>query len=284
MSEMDERRAPYSLKAPGSSGLGSSMRLPGRGAFPRVDDHLVEAEVTRDEMIGGRRVVALPAHPPHATRHSRINYLLEALVAPGYIAASDLLTRHDVDSDFATDGCIYKEGIDPETGSRYLEEIAFEVVSTQDRKNVTEKAIRMRRRGVRRVFGVFVKGGKVCEWSTESGSWLPLEAEARIEAPCLVAPLTVAALLDATVADNAVAEALAIKGIPAFQSRVTEAEVRGEARGHAEALLQVLEARGIAVSAAQRVEILRCQDLEQLGLWLRRALQASSADEILSEP
>jgi hypothetical protein len=90
----------------------------------------------------------------------------------------------------------------------------------------------------------------------------------------------VAALLDATVADNAVAEALAIKGIPAFQSRVAEAE----ARGHAEALLQVLEARGIAVSAAQRDEILRCQDLERLGFWLRRAMQASSADEILSEP
>ncbi|HKH48441.1 MAG TPA: hypothetical protein VKM72_27580, partial [Thermoanaerobaculia bacterium] len=127
---MDEKRAAYSLKAPGSSG--SPMRLPGRGSFPGVDDHLVIPEITRDEIIGGRRVVALPALPPHATRHSRINYLLEALVAPGHIAASDLLTRHDVDSDFATDGCIYKEGVDPETGTRYLEEIAFEVVSAQN--------------------------------------------------------------------------------------------------------------------------------------------------------
>ena len=29
--------------------------------FPPVDEHLVEPEVTRDEIIGGRRVVALPA-------------------------------------------------------------------------------------------------------------------------------------------------------------------------------------------------------------------------------
>lgn len=274
---MDEKRAGYSFKAPGSSG--SSMRLPGREPFPGVDDHLVKPEVTRDEIIGGRRVVALPALPPHATRHSRINYLLEALVAPGYIAASDLLTRHDAESDFATDGCIYKVGVDPETGTRYLEEIAFEVVSEQNRKDVTEKAIRMRRRGVRRVFGVFVKGGKVCEWSSESGSWLPLDAEARIEEPCLVAPLTVAALLDAAVADNTVAKALAIKGNPALRMREAEAE----ARGTAEALLQVLDARGIAVSPAQKDEILRCRDIERLGQWLRRATQALSADEILSE-
>jgi hypothetical protein len=256
------------------------MRLPGRGSFPTVDDHLVQPEVTRDELIGGRRVIASPALPPHATRHSRINYLLEALVAPGYVAASDLLTRHDLDSDFATDGCIYKEGVDPETGSRYLEEIAFEVVSEQNRKDVTEKAIRMCRRGVRRVFGVFVKGGTICEWSSESGSWLPLDVEARIEEPCLVAPLPVAALLDAAVADNAVAEALALKGNLALQMREADAE----ARGHAEALLKVLEARGVPVGPAQRDEILRCRDIERLGHWLRRAALASSADEILSEP
>ena len=46
------------------------MRLPGRGSFPRVDDHLVEAEVTRDEIIGGQRVVASPAEWPHATQQA----------------------------------------------------------------------------------------------------------------------------------------------------------------------------------------------------------------------
>ena len=61
MSAMDEKNHPgYSFKAPGSAGSGP-MRLPGRGPFPGVDDHLVVPEVTRDEIIGGRRVVAMPA-------------------------------------------------------------------------------------------------------------------------------------------------------------------------------------------------------------------------------
>src|SRR5215208_5132378 len=124
MPKMDENRAPYHVKAPGSSG--SSVHLPGRGSFPRVDDHLVVPELTRDEIIGGRRVVASPAHPPHAILHSDLDYVLRAHVAPGFQTAADLLTRHDEESDFATDVCIFKNGVDPATGARYLEEIAFE--------------------------------------------------------------------------------------------------------------------------------------------------------------
>src|SRR5215475_11566057 len=148
MSAMDENRRGYDLKAPGRSGGSSPMRLPGRGPFPRVDDHLVEPEVTRDEIIGGRRIVASPANPPHANQHTRLDYVLLAHAAPGYTAATDLLTRHDVESDFATDTCVYKDEVDPATGTRYLEEIAFEVVSEQNEGVVTEKACRMRRRGV----------------------------------------------------------------------------------------------------------------------------------------
>lgn len=43
-----------------------------RGPSPRVDDHLVEPEVTRDEIIGGRRVLALPSEPPRATQRTRL--------------------------------------------------------------------------------------------------------------------------------------------------------------------------------------------------------------------
>jgi len=45
---MDEDRGDY-----GPSGGGAPRHLPGRGPFPRVDDHLVEPEVTRDQIIGG---------------------------------------------------------------------------------------------------------------------------------------------------------------------------------------------------------------------------------------
>jgi hypothetical protein len=172
--------------------------LPGRSSFPALDDHLVKPEVTRDEIIGGRRVVAFPANPPHAFQHGRLDYVIGAQVAPGFGVAADLLTRHDPDSDFASDTCVAKEGIDPETGTRYLEEIAFEVVSEQDESDVTEKARRMHRRGVRRIFALFVKKDRrVSEWSPKTNRWVPLAPDATIEDPCLVKPLDVAALLDA---------------------------------------------------------------------------------------
>ena len=294
---MDEKRSGYNLKAPGAAG--APRHLPGRG-FPRVDDHLVVPEVTRDEIIGGRRVVASPADPPHATRHVDLSYVLRAHVAPGYVGAVDLLTRQGEKSDFASDACIYKEGVDPESGTRYLEEIAFEVVSGQKERDVTEKAVEMHRRGVRRIFAAFVKGPRLCEWSPESRSWRPLDAGSRIEDRCLVAPLAVAALLDAALADNAVAEALIAKGNPTILNREAAAEARGEAKGKAagraagkaegraagiaESILKIMEARGVAVSPAQREEILRCSDFDRLNQWLLRAALASSADELTPEP
>lgn len=192
-------------------------------------------------------------------------------MVPGYIAAVDLLTRHDQESDFASDVCLFRDGVDPATGARYLEEIAFEVVSEQNERWVTEKARRMQRRGVRRIFTVWVKTHRVCGWSSGSESWRSLEAGARIEDPCLVAPLAVAALLDAAMAEYAVVEALAAKGSPAIRDRDAAVKAEGKAEGQAEAVLEILAARGVAMSAAQRQEILRCHDLDRLGRWLRRA-------------
>jgi len=252
-------------------------------SFPGLDDHLVEAEVTRDEIIGGVRVVLSPAHEPHATQHNELNYLVRGHVAPGYVVASDLLTRHDEESDFATSTCVRKKGVDPETDGRYLQEIAFEVVSEQKHRCVREKALRMHRRGVRRIFAVWVEDPRVAEWSSESQSWRPLAADSRIEDPCFVAPLAVAALFDPEAADNAVIAALAAKGNPAIRQREAEGEARGEVKGEAASILKVLEARGVSVNEAQRQEILRCRDLDRLDRWLRRATQASSADEILAD-
>src|ERR1700709_835058 len=101
-------------------------------SFPRVDDRLVEAEVTRDEIIGGHRIVVPFALEPHARRHSQLNYVVRAHTATGYFAASDLLTRIDQQSDFATDTCICKEGVDPTAGARYLEDVTFQVVSERN--------------------------------------------------------------------------------------------------------------------------------------------------------
>jgi hypothetical protein len=83
MPSVAERRSPYSLKAPGGRDSdGAPMRLPGRTPFPNVADHLVQPEVTRDEMIGDRLVVALPAKEPHADLHSELDHVLRAHAAP----------------------------------------------------------------------------------------------------------------------------------------------------------------------------------------------------------
>ncbi|MEA2604880.1 MAG: hypothetical protein QOF89_5872 [Acidobacteriota bacterium] len=273
------------------------MRLPGRNFFPGIDDHLVKPEVTRDEIIAGRRVVAQPAELPHADEQTQLDYVLRAHAIPGYGVAADLLTRHAEDSDFASDACVYRKGVDPETGARYLEEVAFEIVSEQKKRDVTEKAELMHHRGVRRIFAIFVKGRqRVCEWLPESRTWRTLDYDSLIEDPRLVRPLVVSALLDAATADHAVIEALAAKGDPTLQRREDKARSEGKAEGRtegreegrlegrAEFILTLLEMRGLTVSTAQRQEILSCYDLARLDRWLHRAAVASSVDKVLSEP
>lgn len=84
-----------------------------------------------------------------------------------------------------------------------------------------------------------------------------------------------AALLDADLADNAVAEALITKG--------NQGRAEGRAEGVASSILAILEERGIAVSAAQREKILLCSDADRLNRWLWRAVSAASTDEITAE-
>jgi len=58
-------------------------------------------------------------------------------------------------------------------------------------------------------------------------------------------------------------------------------EARGEARGEGRAVLTVLEARGVAVPAAVREQVLACTDLARLDTWLRRALTAATVDDVI---
>ena len=284
---MDEDHKGYDLKAPGHPGSGGSPRhLPGHGPFPRVDDHLVKPEVTRDEIIGGRRIVASPAQSPHADQHGVLEYVVQAHVSSSYTASVDLLTRVDQESDFATDTCVKRKGVDPETGARYLEEIAFEVVSEQNEGKAREKAEVMDRRGVRRIFAIFVKSGQVCEWAPESRSWRPLEPGSRIEDPCLAVPLAIPALLEAAEADNAVAEALAAKGNPVLRRREEAAEARGEQKGQqqgeARLLLRLLEEKFGPLDAQSR-ERIQAANAELLLDWGALLLKAHELRDVFGD-
>ena len=57
---------------------------------------------------------------------------------------------------------------------------------------------------------------------------------------------------------------------------------QGRAEGEARALLGFLDARGISVPDAARERIMRCTDLEQLEIWVRRAATISTVDELFA--
>src|SRR5262249_46513123 len=146
-------------------GAAAALKLPGRDAplFPPVDEHVVQPE-TREEMVRGERIYAQPALEPHGDQHFGLDYVLRGHVRDGYVGSTDLLTHVLPGSDFASDTCIRRAGKDQATGSRFLEEVAFEIVNEQPLKKVNERAEDWSRRGVRRVLGVFVKKGTVEEW------------------------------------------------------------------------------------------------------------------------
>jgi hypothetical protein len=60
-----------------------------------------------------------------------------------------------------------------------------------------------------------------------------------------------------------------------------EIDARGQALGEGHAVLTVLDTRGVPVPEAVREQILACTDLTQLDTWLRRAVTAATADDVI---
>jgi hypothetical protein len=67
-----------------------------------------------------------------------------------------------------------------------------------------------------------------------------------------------------------------------------EGEAKGEAKGKAEgrrdALLLILDGRGLSITRTQRAEILACVDLPTLDRWIVGAVKAASVRELLAAP
>jgi hypothetical protein len=294
------------LLAPAARG-GAAAKLPPadtrRAHFPAVDEHLVAPEVTRDELIRGRKVVAAPALEPHAEQQVRLDFLIAPHLRPGYIGAADLITRVAEGSDFATDLSIRRAGTDPATGRRYLEELSFEIVNEQSMRDVREKAEDLLARGVRRVFALFVKRDEVAEWSAAEGRFVPLTPDATIEDPCLVRPVPVRALLDGAAAEREVVRALERKGNPeieAIKARERQAALdegrragldegrragldegrrAGLDEGQRAVLLRQLRTRFGEVPEARWEQILAASG-ERLAVWAERILAARTLDEL----
>lgn len=269
--------------------------------LPDIDDHLVEPE-TRYEMYDGELVYVPPADPPHGEHHLQLAALIEAHTGFDYEAAADLLTRTSKVDDVAPDVSVYPDAPDPRTGGRQLEQLAFEIVSTQSLGGAAIKAAKLAARGVRRVFAIDVARDCVLEWSPQLGTWRELDPAGHIADPALEVPLPIEAMIHAAKADDAVARALVARHNPVIEAvraedrAASKAEgvqegflrgkaeglVEGKAEGLARAVLAVLVARNVAVGDAERVRIVGERDLAQLDRWLAEAATCAEAAELFT--
>lgn len=259
-------------------------RAPTQVTFPSIEDRLVEPE-TREEVLRGRTLYAAPSNPEHGDPHFQLDVVLGTNAKPGYIGSTDLLTRVADDGDFATDTCIRRAGVDPATGRRYLEEMAFEVVNTQRLSDVTAKAEDLTARGVRRVFAVFARKGYVSEW--RDGEWERFAPDGEIVDDCLAAPLPVSALVRSGELGAAAVRGLLARGEPELKRLIAEAtrdaEARGDLRGKRAMLRTVIAARGLSLSTEHDARIEACDNDAQVTRWATRAATAQRVDEVFSE-
>jgi hypothetical protein len=203
--------------------------------------------------------------------------------AEDFDVASDMLTRTSETNDFAADVSVFPCAPDPETGGRQLEQLAFEVVSTESLGHAAAKAAKLVARGVRRVFAIDVRRARALEWSTSPASWSLLDPGTHIEDPALAAPLPVNALLHAAKADDAVARALIVKRNPEIATHTLQARTEGKQEGIAESLLAFLSARGVALAVADRARILGERDPAMLNRWVVRAATCDTAASLFED-
>ncbi len=110
-----------------------------------------------------------------------------------------------------------------------------------------------------------------------------------LEAPGILSqPVPVEALYDRGVADdidfkNVLRRLTGHESLDEIRSEgKVEGKVEGKAEGKAEAVISILEARGVAVDETARSRILGCTDLATLETWLRRAVTATTANEVIA--
>lgn len=274
--------APGAAASTSTYSFPSADRKPKQQLDPRVDDHLVQPEISREEIIRGRKIVTMGSNPEHAEAHSRADFLILAHVREALEVGSDLLTRVNQGSNFATDVSVRKQGIDPQTGARYLEELSFEVVNEQSMRDVREKAEDLARRGVRRVFAIFVKKGYVGEWSQAKLEFVPLDKDALIEDPMLIRPVAARALLDLALAECEVIRALEKKGNPEIQRIFDKAHKEGLDEGRRGFLLGLLRKRfgGVPATIEERV---MSATAEELDAWADALFTAASLEDVFRD-
>jgi len=254
--------------------------------LPNIDDRLALPEAGY-EIIDGVVTFVAPADPPHAERHHTVSMLIGACARADFKVAIDMLTRTSRIDDIAPDVSVFPGAPHPVTGGRQLEQLAFEIVSTESMSLATKKAAKLAGRGVRRVFAIDLQRARVVEWSRELESWIVLDVRGAIDDPALAVPLSVGALVEAASTDDEVARALTAKHNPVIETMKAESHADGLSQGRREAqdvlartVVDVLITRRISFSGAHRERILGERELSRLAEWARLASVCTNVEEL----
>lgn len=261
----------------------SSPGDPAEAELPAVDERLVAPEAGF-EIDDGKLIQVAPADEPHAESHGALGALLRAhRDRTSYSVAIDMLTRTSRTSDLAPDASIYPTARDPRTGGRQLEELAFEILSTERLGHAGSKAAKLVARGVRRVFGIDVVRRRAFEWAPALGDWSLLAGDAVIEDRVLAVPLPVTALVDAAGADDATVRAFRQQRHPEFLAEREEGREQGRAEGRVDTLratlreLLVLKFGPLGPEDDARIAAAGADLLER---YLARVVLAATRDEV----
>jgi hypothetical protein len=218
-------------------------------AWPPIDEHLLVNGSTF-ELLDGEEILVVPADPSHSAAHGDLIALLRSHAAPGFSVGVDLMTRVAARSEVAPDASIYATAPDKD-GHRQLEELAFEVLATEQRPHAARKARLLTARGVRRIFAIDLGWSQVLEWDGARSDWKTLLPGSVIEDRCLVRPLSTNALRGAAEVSHEELEAWVKKQHPVLLREVA----RGQADalgGLREAVADLCEAYGVELTEARR--------------------------------
>lgn len=250
-----------------------------RTELPAVDERLVAPE-SGYEIVDGEVVEVPPADEDHAVNHCALGALLLAHRHVDRGVAVDMLTRTSQRDDMAPDASVYPVARDPRTGGRQLEELAFEVLSTERSSHAEGKAAKLVARGVRRVFGVDIVRRRVLEWSRELEGWSVLPLDVPIEDEALAIPLPLEPLVDATLAVDAMVRAFRAQRHPEFIAEREEGREEGRREERRTTLRRLLALRFGPLDAEVEARI-AAASYDALERYLARVLSAGSAAEVV---
>ncbi|MFO1429577.1 MAG: Uma2 family endonuclease [Candidatus Competibacteraceae bacterium] len=247
-----------------------SQRQTGHGPFRVEQLH----EEDRYELSDGHPIYCAPAGRDHASR---------SLTGSLVLATDPVAEWSGIDAGYQSDAGTLRApdiavGPKPEKDGWIpgAPPLAVEYAGRgQDEAELQDRIADLLAAGTRYVWVVRLVGPRRVEVYAKDEPLRVYGADDTLQAPGILRnPVRVQALYDREIAHEAVlTNLLQRRGYDSLDAVLAEGEANGEAR----ALLTVLEARGVAMTEAERAAILNSRDLEQLRVWLQRAVVVDTA-------